>query len=118
MLLEENNAILGGDNMINFDIFLIGVTIVSSFTGLVTEAVKKVLKELNIKYYSNTLAGVVAAILAIGLGTGYVILSGIGVNASTIACIIGLAVSGWLVAMVGYDKFMQAIGQFKTNGKD
>jgi hypothetical protein len=104
--------------MINFEIFLIGVTIVSSFTGLVTEAVKKTLKELKVKYYSNTLAGIVAAVLAIGLGTGYVILSGIGFSASTVIAIIGLAIAGWLVSMVGYDKFMQAIGQFKTNGKD
>lgn len=104
--------------MITFETFIIGVTIVSAFAGLVTEAVKKILKEFNAKYHANTLAGIVTSVLAAGLGTSYVILSGLAFTLSTVTCIAGLAFVSWLVSMVGYDKVMQTINQFKNDGKD
>lgn len=103
--------------MITFETFLIGVAIVSSFTCLATEAIKKILKEFDVKYYANTLAGVVSAVLAIGLGTGYVILSELDFSKPVIVYIAGLAFASWIASMEGYDKFIQTISQFKTNGK-
>ena len=101
--------------MISLDIFLIGLMLVTTFTSLVTEAVKKIMDERNTKYHANTLAGIIAAILSVAVGIGYVVLTGIGFNAQIIVCIIALMFMGWLCAMVGYDK---VINQLKSNNKD
>lgn len=39
------------------EIFLLGLMIVSIFTGLFTEGIKKLLDEMTVKYHSNFLAG-------------------------------------------------------------
>lgn len=101
--------------MITMDVFLLGVMIVSTFTGLVTEAIKKIVAERNVTYRPNTIAGIVAAILSAGLGIGYTVLAGIGFTATVIVYIVALMFISWLCAMVGYDK---VIGLFnKTNKK-
>ena len=103
--------------MINIETFLTGLIIVSAFTGLVTEAVKKILSELNLKFYANTLAGIVASILGAALGAGYVIITGMDFTLQTLVCIIAMVFLSWLCAMVGYDKIVQVIVQLKTNKK-
>lgn len=103
--------------MINLEIFLTGLLIVSAFTGIVTEAIKKVLSELNVKYYANTLAGIVAAVLGAALGAGYVIITGMAFTLQTLVCIVTLVFLSWLCAMVGYDKIIQVISQVKTSKK-
>lgn len=100
--------------MINFETFLIGLTIVSTLTGLVVEAIKKILNGKNKQYCANTLAGIVAAALSVAIGVGYVIFASVGFSAQTIICIIALAFASWLCSMVGYDKVLQVITQFKT----
>lgn len=102
----------------NFEIFLLGLLIVSTFTSLVTEAVKKLLKENKIGYRANTLAAIISAVLSLAVGVGYVIATGIAFTAQIVVCIIALIFMSWLCAMVGYDKVIQVISQFKTNGKD
>lgn len=104
--------------MIGFEIFLIGLMIVSTLTSLVTEAVKKMLDELKIKYLSNTLAGIVAALLSIAVSVAYVLLAGIAFSAQVVVYIIILVFLSWLCSMVGYDKVVQVITQFKTSKKD
>lgn len=96
--------------MITFEIFLTGLLIVSTFTGLATEGVKKMLTGTNVTCPANILAAIVSVVLAVGLGVGYVILSGMSFTANIIVCIVALAFAGWLCAMVGYDK---VIGSFK-----
>jgi putative Mn2+ efflux pump MntP len=96
--------------MINFEIFLIGLMVVSTLTGLVTEAIKKLMNEHKKTYHANTLAGIVATILSAAIGVGYVIVTGTSFTAQIIVCIIALIFMGWLCAMVGYDK---VVGQFK-----
>ena len=81
--------------MIPFEIFLLGALIVSTVTGLVTEALKKILIEHKWNYHANTLAGAVA-----------------------IVQMVVLVFISWLCSMVGYDKVVQAIKQFKMDGKD
>ena len=39
------------------EIFLLGLMIVSIFTGLFTDGIKKLLDEMKVKYHSNFLAG-------------------------------------------------------------
>lgn len=104
--------------MIGFEIFLFGLLITSVITGLATEAVKSVLTEHNIKYRANTLAGLVALVVSAAIGSGYIILSGENFTTQVIICLLGLVFLSWLCAMVGYDKVMQAISQFKTYRKD
>lgn len=97
----------------NLEMFLLGLLIVSTLTGLVTEAIKKCLDEHNKKYYSNTLAGITAVILSIGIGIAYLILTGAAWNAKMAVYLIALVLLSWLSSMVGYDKVMQAITQIR-----
>lgn len=104
--------------MISLDIFLFGLLIASTLTSLVTEAVKSVLKEHGIAYRANTLAGLVAVVLSAALSIGYFVLSDIAFDSKMIVCFVAMILMSWLCAMVGYDKVIQAISQFKTSRKD
>ena len=97
--------------MITMDIFLLGLMIVSTLTGLTTEAVKKIFTEYGIAYRANTVAGIVAAVLSIGVAVGYLIIAGIAFSAAIVVCVIALVFMSWLCSMVGYDK---VIGLFKN----
>lgn len=79
-----------------------------------TEAIKKILNGKNKTYCSNTLAGIVAAVLSVAIGIGYIVIAGVGFSAVSIVSIIALAFASWLCSMVGYDKVLQVITQFKT----
>ena len=101
--------------MITIDIFLVGLMVVSTFTGLVTEAIKKIVAERNVEYRPNTIAGVVAAVLSAAIGSGYVVMTNLAFTKQIVVCIVALMFMSWLCAMVGYDK---VIGLFKnTNTK-
>ena len=47
-----------------FEVFLMGLLIVSVLTGLFTEAIKKWLQEREKDYYPNALAGYVSVVLS------------------------------------------------------
>ena len=100
--------------MISLNVFMLGVLITSTLTSLATEAVKKLLAEHSKNYYANTLAGIVSVILSVAIGIGYMMLSSISFTSQTIVYLIALVFISWLCAMVGYDKVIQAISQFKT----
>ena len=100
--------------MISLHVFMLGVLITSTLTSLATEAVKKLLAEHSKNYYANTLAGIVSIILSVAIGIGYMMLSSISFTSQTIVYLIALVLISWLCAMVGYDKVVQAISQFKT----
>ena len=99
----------------NTEIFLIGLMFISTLTGLVTEAIKKIFTEHNKTYHSNTISGIVSAILSVCVGVGYIIVQNIGFTAQNIVYIVALVFMSWLCAMVGYDKI---IGQFKNTKKE
>lgn len=103
--------------MINFQIFLMGLLVVSTLTGLCTEAVKSVLEEYEKPYRANTLAGVIALILSLAVGISYVLVSEIAFTTPIIITLVALVLMSWLCAMVGYDKVIQAISQFKAYRK-
>ncbi|HIY00818.1 MAG TPA: aminopeptidase [Candidatus Blautia faecipullorum] len=94
--------------------FLLLLMIVSVMTGLFTEAIKKLLDELQVGYCSNVLAGIVAVILACVVDAGYVIMIDAVLNSKMAVILIALVLLSWLIAMVGYDKVIQAISQFRT----
>ena len=100
--------------MINFETFMLGLLATSVLTGLVTEGIKVLLVERGVKYQANALAGIVAVVLSVVIGTGYIILTGITFTAQVAVCMVALAIMGWLCAMLGYDKVVQAITQFTT----
>lgn len=102
--------------MITHDIFLLGLLFVSILTGLFTESVKEWLREREVKYYSNALAGYIAVVLSVLVSAGYVILTETAINAKLAVYLIALMLLSWLSAMVGYDKVIQAISQFKGRG--
>ena len=104
--------------MIGFQTFLLGLMITSTLTGLVTEAVKKIMVEHKKTYYANTLAGVVSVFVSGGISIGYILITEIGFTTQTIVYCIALLFLSWLCAMVGYDKVIQAISQFKTTRED
>lgn len=104
--------------MNNLNTFLTGLLLISTFTGLVTEAIKKILAEHNKRYHANTLAGVVSLILSAGLGLGYILLSELTFTPQVIVSFIALVSMSWLCAMIGYDKVVQTINQFNKTGKD
>ena len=103
--------------MITFETFLIGLMIISTITSLVTEGIKKLLKEHDKKYNANTLVAIVATVLSAVVGVGYVIFTGTTFTAQVIICIIALVFVSWLCAMVGYDKVIEAITKLKGAGK-
>ena len=100
--------------MISLHVFMLGVLITSTLTGLATEAIKKLFAEHSKNYYANTLAGIVSVILSVAIGVGYMTLSGISFTSQSIIYLVALVFISWLCAMVGYDKVVQAISQFKT----
>lgn len=100
--------------MITGDVFMMGLAAVSIATGLVTEGVKQLLNLLKVNYNSNIISGIVALLLAAGVGIGYIMLAGIGFTVQSIIALIVLALASWLCAMVGYDKVVQLINQLKN----
>lgn len=102
----------------SIEIFLMGLLIVSTLTGLFTEAVKNLLSEYGVNYYANTLVGIISVIVAAAVAAAYVVVTGTLITASVVVCIIALVLLSWLCAMVGYDKVIQAISQFNSYSKE
>ena len=96
--------------------FLLLLMIVSIFTGLVTEGIKKLLEESKKTYKANFLAGGVAVVLSVLVGSGYIILMDAQINSKMAVYLIALL--SWLSAMVGYDKVIQSLGQIKLPKKN
>lgn len=101
--------------MISLDMFLFGLMAVSTLTGLVTEAIKKIMTEHNRTYHANTIAGIVAVILSIVTGVVYIILNDITFSASVIVYLVMLTVCSWLGSMIGYDKVIATIKNYKKD---
>ncbi|MCD7796818.1 MAG: hypothetical protein LUG95_04180 [Clostridiales bacterium] len=68
--------------------------------------------------YIYAVAGIDATVVSVLVGVGYVLFTGIAFTTQVVISIVALVLMGWLCAMVGYDKVIQAISQFKTYGKD
>ena len=94
-------------------IFLTGLLLVSILTGLATQAIKQILEEHKKQYYSNTIAGVVAILLAVSVDVGYTILNNLAFDTAWVVYLIALIGLSWLCAMLGYDKVMQALTQIR-----
>ena len=104
--------------MSNMQFFVTGLVIMSALVGLVTEAVKKIMADYNKTYHANTLAGIVSLVLSTVVGVCYVVVTGSAFTAQIVVGIITFVFMSWLCAMVGYDKVIQTIAQFKNEVND
>lgn len=99
-----------------FELFIILLAVFSAFTSLFTEAVKLFLESLKVDYASNLVAlGASAFVGGAGTTCAYLFL-GIPWTAINLVCLFLMVLANWLVAMLGYDKVMQAISQIKGTG--
>ena len=94
----------------SLEVFLMLLFAVSVFTGLFVEGIKKGMGD-KYKLSSNVLAGVVSVTLSVLLSVAYCIFTNAVFNAQLIIILIALILLGWLCAMLGYDKVVQAIIQ-------
>lgn len=99
--------------------FLTMLLVVSIFSGLFTEAVKKALNSVDTVIVSNNiLAGIVSVFLSILVYSGYFVMTNLVFTPKQIVYLIALILLSWLSAMVGYDKVVQAIIQITTKTKE
>lgn len=95
-------------------LFMTLLVVMAVCVSLITEAVKKFLDDTGVKYSSNMVVLLVAIVVGVG-GTALVYLfAGIPFTIPNIVCIVLMAVAIWVGAMVGYDKVLQMVEQFKN----
>lgn len=99
--------------------FLIALPICSALTALITEGIKTLLKEWNKEYKPNTLAGIMAVLVAIGYMVYWHFGDGAAWATETLIIMgVLLIICSWLCAMLGYDKVIQTIQQWhKSEGE-
>ena len=89
--------------------------VVSLLTNLTVEGIKKLLDGTNAKYSSNVLAAILSTILSGAVCAIYLIMNDIGFSVKIGVEIVVLMYLGFLVATVGYDKFIQTLKQLQAN---
>lgn len=87
--------------------FVAGLLVLSTFTSLITEGIKKIKAD----YSSNMIVAVVAIIVSGLGGIGYMIYNSMPFTPQSIIMILLFIVCTWLCAMLGYDKVKQSIEQ-------
>ena len=98
------------------EIFLTLLAAFALITSLLTEAVKAFLADMEVTYASNIIVLIVAVAVG-GIGTPvFYMWNHYEWTSLNIICIFLMMCANWLVAMVGYDKVMQAIAQLKQKG--
>lgn len=102
----------------NEAVFVFLLLMISTLTGLVVEAIKKIMNEYGVKYHANTLAGVVASMVSILVSVLYLLFTGNEFDFSYLAYTIALVFLSWLCSMVGYDKVIQTLAQIKRSEKE
>ena len=98
----------------NATLFLILLSAFSAISGLITEAIKKLLTEkTNLSY--NLIALTVALVVGtVGCGTYYQ-LNGLPFDVNNIIYMILMGLASGLVSMTSYDKLKQLIEQLTVN---
>jgi len=97
--------------------FMTMLFVVSVFTSLFTEGIKKVFIKLEKKWNGTVLAGIVALVLGSFMCYAYTMFAGAVVNELLIITYIAFVALSWLCATVGYDKVVQAVKQVIGSGK-
>jgi len=92
-------------------LFMALLVILAVAVSLFTEAVKKFLDNMRVKYSSNVVVLIISIIVGIGGTALMYIFLGIAFTPPNILCMVLMAVAVWVGAMVGYDKVLQLIEQ-------
>lgn len=92
--------------------------IVSLFTNLTVEGVKKLLDETSIKYSSNILAAIFSVVIAGITCAVYMIMSDLIFSMKIGVQILVLMYLGFLTSTVGYDKIIQTIIQIQQSANE
>lgn len=96
-----------------FEIFLALLAVFSVFTGLFVEAVKISCDAFKITYASNIIALWMSALVG-GCGTViFIVWNDLAWTTQNIITVFLMVCANWLVAMLGYDKVIQALKQLK-----
>lgn len=85
----------------------------ATITSLCVEGLKKILDEKKIKYSTNLVACIVSCVIGVGGTATFYILNNTPFTIANIACMVVMGVATALCSMVGYDKVVQTISQFK-----
>ena len=93
------------------------LTALSVVTSLCTEALKKLLDSMNVKYASNVLVCIVAAVVGITGTCLYYVICSLPFTPVNIVCVFLMSIATAVGSMVGYDKVMQAIEQIISGHK-
>ena len=83
--------------------------ICSLMTGLIVEAIKKMV-DVN---KPNIVAAVVSVVVGIAIPVGYILMNSLPFDTTAILYIISIVVLCWLCSMLGFDKVMQSLEQLK-----
>ena len=87
-------------------------------TSLVTEAVKMFLDSVNVKYVSNVVVLIISVVVGGAISTIHCMMNlDLQLNNQIVFTAI-VIVANWLVAMLGYDKIIQTITQFKSKADE
>ena len=101
----------------DWDVIVFGIALVSGFTGLIVQGIKKILKDLGKTFPKNILVSIVAAIFTILLSVGYAIVFNVPFSASYVVWTVVVMIFGWLGSMFGFDKIKQTWQQAKGGKK-
>ena len=85
------------------------VLLCATLTGLITEAIKKMISDKN----TTLLAAGVSVLVAGGVSAGYIVLNEIPVTKETVVYAVCVVILSWLAATLGFDKIAQALGAGK-----
>ena len=83
------------------------LTICAAFTGLITEALKKMFKITK----PTICAAIVSVVLGIAVPVGYMILNGLAFTSQDAVYIVAMVVLTWLCSTLGFDKVKEVIQQ-------
>lgn len=92
-------------------VFLVLLTASATVTALATEAVKKFLDGLGVRYATNIVVLVIALAVGCGGTAVYYVNFQVPFTALNSVYLALMGIANWIGAMVGYDKVKQAIAQ-------
>lgn len=82
-------------------------TICAAFTGLITEAIKKMFKVTK----PTIVAAIVSVVVGVAVPVGYIILNQMAFTAQDVVYLIAMVVLTWLCSTIGYDKVKEVLKQ-------
>lgn len=89
------------------------LTVISILTATITEAIKKVLDETNIKYATNIVAVIVSTVISTVVELYPLVTSEIKVDPTYLCELVSLVFLSFIGATLGYDKVVQMVKQIQ-----